>query len=281
MEPLIDFKRMVLGLPHSAKDYVSVAFTAELADLLGLDLVGIFAQDEGLIDLALLPCVREFRLSGDGWHRLDVEQLARSSSQAAADARRLFGDAAKSLRIAARFDLVKGQIDKAVGAQTRPDDIIVVIEPKSAAERVSYQFRQFVDMALNAPAATLLVPSRISRHKGPVVAIAANECDVSIQVGLKMAETVREKLLVLAPSVADEAWSARFPTTSAVHVDRRSLPATEIGPAELEVILATAGERLVVMSPGADNLFPSRLASKRGVPVLVTARGVPLSHSTD
>jgi hypothetical protein len=70
-------------------------------------------------------------------------------------------------------------------------------------------------------------------------------------------------------------------TTSAVHVDRRSLPVTEVGPAELEAILATAGERLVVMSPGADNLFPSRLASELGVPVLVTARGEPLSHSID
>jgi hypothetical protein len=281
MEPRADFKRMVLGLPHSAKDYVSVAFAAELADLLGLDLVGIFAEDEGLIDLALLPCVREFRLSGDGWHRLDVAQLARSSSQAAADARRLFGDAAKSLRGAARFDLVKGQIDKAVDSQTNPDDIIVVIEPKSAVERVSYQFRQFVNMALNAPAAKLLVPSRISRHKGPVVAIAANERDASIQVGLRLAKTVREKLLVLVPNVVDEILLARFPTASAVNVDRRSLPTTDIGPAELEAILATAGERLLVMSQGADILLPSRLASERGVPVFVTARREPWSHSSD
>ena len=281
MEPLAEFKRMVLGLPHSAKDYASVAFTAELADLLGLDLLGIFAEDEGLADLALLPCVREFRLAGDGWHRLDVEQLARSSSQAAADARRLFSDAAKPLRVAARFDLVKGQIDKAVGSRTMPNDIIVVIEPKSAAERVCYQFRQFVDMALNAPVATLLVPSRISRHKGPVVALAASAHDVSVLVGLRVAEAVREKLLVLTPNIADEVLSAGFLTSSAVHVDQRSLPSTELGPAELGSILAAAGGRLVVMSPGADNLLPSRLASERGVPVLVTARREPFSRSVD
>jgi hypothetical protein len=280
MEPQVDFKRMVLGLPHSARDYASVAFAAEFADLLGLDLIGIFAEDEGLIELAHLPCVREFRLSGNGWHRLDVEQLARSSTQAAADARRLFRDAARSLRVAARFDLVKGQIDKAIGALTNPDDIIVVIEPKNAAERVSYQFRRFVGMALNSPAAALLVPSRIRRSTGPVVAIAVSEGDVSIQVGLRLAETVHDKLLVLAPNVADEALSARFPTTSA-RVDRRSLPASEIGAAELAAVLAADGERLVVMSRGADNLFPSRLASERGVPVLVTARGELSARSID
>jgi len=280
MDPRADFKRMVLGLPHSAKDYSSVAFTAELADLLGLDLLGVFAEDEGLIDLALLPCVREFRLSGDGWHRLDVDQMARSSNQAAADARRLFGDAAKLLRGAARFDLAKGQIDKAIGSRTMPDDIIVVIEPKSAVERVSYQFRQFVDMALSAPGAALLVPSWISRHKGPVVALAAGEHDLSIQAGLRVAEAVHEQLLVLSPKIASEVLST--PSTGrAVHVIQRSLPSAEIGPAELGAILARVGERLVVMSPGADKLLPSRLASERGVPVLVTARSGASPQSAD
>lgn len=264
---------MVLGLPHSAKDYRSVAFTAELADRLGLDLLGVFAEDEGLIDLALLPCVREFRFSGDGWHRLDSEQLMRSSTQAAADARRLFSEAAKSLRVAARFDLVKGQIDKAVGSRTQANDIVVVIEPKSVAERVSYQFMQLVDMAFHATAAALLVPSRIRRNKGPVVAVAANEHDPSIEIGLRMAESVRENLLVLGPNVANDVLSELLSTvTGAVHVAQRQLPSTEVNAAELEAILARVGERLLVMNRGADLKLPFRLASERGVPVLVTPR---------
>jgi hypothetical protein len=273
MEPRAEFKRMVLGLPHSARDYVSVTYIVEFADLLGLDLIGIFAEDEQLIDLALLPCVREFRLSGDGWHRLDLEQLTRDTNQAAADARRLFADAAKTLRGTVQFDLVKGQVGEAIELQSMPENIIVVIEPKNPADRVTYQFRHLMETALNAPAATLLVPSRISRNSGPVVAIATNGRDVSIQVGLRVAEAVGEKLIVFAPNVAAEALSTRAPSASAVHVDRRPLPVAEVGLAELESILGTAGERLLVMSRGLDHLFPSRLASERGVPVLVTARG--------
>jgi hypothetical protein len=265
-----DFKRMVLGLPHSANDYASVAFTAELAELLGLDLLGVFAEDEKLIDLALLPCVREFRLAGDGWHRLDAAQMAQSSSQAAADARRLFADAAKTLRGTAHLDIAKGQIGDAIGSQSTPDDIIVVIEPKNPAERVTHQFRQFMDMALSAPTAALLVPSRIARRRGPVVAIAANEGDASIEVALKLAEAAREKLLILAPHLADDTLSARLPATRAIAVDRRLLPSAEIGVAELASVLAIADERLLVMSRGSKNLLPSRLASERGVPVLVT-----------
>jgi hypothetical protein len=281
MDSQVDFKRMVLGLPHSAKDYASVAFTAELADLLGLDLVAIFAEDERLIDLALLPCVREFRLAGDGWHRLDVKQLEQSSTQAAADARRLFADASKALRGVARLDFIKGQVDEVIGVQAMPDDIIVVIEPKDPAERVTYQFRQFVKMALGAPTAALLVPSRISRRKGPVVAIAANERDASIQVGLRVAEAAGERLLVLTQDIVDETVAARRSPTGAVHIDQRSLPTGEIGLPELASALAIAGERLLVMSRGSNNLFPSQLASELGVPVLVTARHEPSSRPVD
>lgn len=281
MESQANFRRMVLGLPHSARDYVSVAFTAELADLLGLDLVGIFAEDEELIDLALLPCVREFRFSGNGWHRLEVEQLARSASQAVAEARRLFADAAQARRVGVRFDIVKGKIGDAIGSQSTPDDIIVVIEPQNPAERVTYQFMRFMELALNAQSAALLVPSRVSRRKGPVVAVASSEHDASIQVGLKIAETVREKLLILSPAIADRSMADRLAAGTAVHIHQQSLRCDEIGLAELGSVLATVGERLVVMSRGSDPLFPARLASEQGVPVLVAGRSKLLARTMD
>jgi hypothetical protein len=277
MEPAANFRRMVLGLPHSAKDYVSVAFTAELAELLGLDLVGVFAEEQGLIDLALLPCVREFRIFGDGWHRLDAAQLAQRSSAAAAEARRLFVDVAKALRIGARFDLVKGPIWDAVGSQSMPDDIVAIIEPQNPAERVTYQFTQFIETALHAQAGVLLVPSRIRRRTGPVVAIAESEHDMSVQVGLRVAQAVREKLLVLAPVVAEEP-AGRPVGPGDVAVERRSLRGGKIGLAELGSILAIAGERLVVLGRGVDTRLPFQLASERGVPVLVTPRGETASR---
>lgn len=269
MEPRADFKRMVLGLPHSTNDYASVIFTAELAQLLGLDLIGVFAEDEGLIDLAALPCVRELRFLGGGWHRVDAEQFERRSSQAAADARRLFGDAAKALRVGARFDLAKGKIGDAVGSQSTPDDIIVVIEPRNPVERVTHQFRQLMDVALNAPAAALLIPSHISRRKGPIVAVATSEHDPSIQAALRVAKSIQEKLLVLAPPDAAEAL-ARLAAVSSVPVDRRPIRSGEVGALELGSLLAPTGERFVVLSRGADVRLPSQLAFGRGVPVLVT-----------
>jgi len=266
-----DFKRMVLGLPHSTKDYPSVAFTAELAELLGVDLVGVFAEDEGLLHLAALPCVREFRSLGEGWHRVDAGQLERGSIQAAADAHRLFLEAAKTLRVGTRFDHAKGQISDAIGSQSTSEDIIVVIEPRNPAERVTYQFRQLMDVALTAQAAALLVPSRISRRKGPIVAVATGEHDPSIQAALRVAKSVQERLLIVTPADTDQATLTQLAAESGVAVDRRILPGEGLGTLEMTSILGRTEERLVVLNRGANARLPFQWAFERGVPVLVTA----------
>jgi hypothetical protein len=271
MEQPADFKRMVMQLPHSANDYASVAFTAELAGLLGLDLVGVFVEDESLADLAALPCVRELRLFGSGWHSLDATQLERVSSQAAVDARHLFAQAAKMLNVATRFDLVKGSIDEAIGSQSSADDIIVVIEPKNPAERVTHQFRQLLDVAFNAPAAVLLVPSRIRRRTGPIVAVADSARDTSVHAAIELATSVKERLIVLTPPEFDELEMARAAEGSGVAVDRRSLLGKSTGAPELAALLSRINQQFLVLSKGgADLRLPPQLASWLGVPVLVT-----------
>lgn len=254
MPSVLDFRRMLLGLPHSAADYASVEFSARLANLLGLDLVGIFARDEGLLELALLPCVRELRASGDGWQPLDLKQLELSAHHAAASARRLFDDAAKGLRGSAQFASVKGQISEAIGSLSLAGDIIVVIEPRNPAERVTYQFRRFVNVALNTGGAVLLVPSRIVRRTGPVVAVASGEHDPSLEIAQRLAEAVREDLLVVTPAVMREALSVR---------------AGDTGPARLKSGLERTRESLIVMSRSDGAIYAPDLASELGVPVLL------------
>jgi hypothetical protein len=270
MTDLAEFRRMVLGLPHSQADYDAVAFAADLANLLGVDLVGLFASDENLAQLASLPCVRELRLSG-GWHPIDAGQIERVTERAIAEARRRFTDAAKALRVGARFDVARGQIGEVIGSQSVPSDIIAVIEPKNPAERVTHQFRQLLDAALRARAATLLLPSRIQHRRGPVVAIAASEHDPSIRVARKVAESSHEKVIILMPQAAGDAPSPQSgANNAAAHVERRTIRAGLTDVAELLARLAPARERIVVLSRGADLWLPSKLAFQRAVPVLVT-----------
>jgi hypothetical protein len=264
------FKRIVLPLPHSAKDYVSVAFAAELADLMGVDLLGVFAEDDRLTDLAGLSCVRELRLAGDGWHRLDAQQLERGLSLLADEARRQFREAARALRVGVRFDLARGQIGETIFAQSMAGDIIAIVEPANLAERMTHQFRQLLNAAMNTSASALMIPSRISRRKGPVVVVARGEADPSIEMGLRVAQAVHESLIVLAAQGAGEAPSV--PLAGTVPVQRRPIPTSEVGLAELGSLLAFTGERLVVLSRGMSADFASKLAFERGVPVLVPGR---------
>lgn len=266
------FKRVVLPLPHSAQDYMAVAFAAEFADLMGLDLLGLFAEDDRLMNLAILPCVRALGAPGEGWHRLDAQQLERGLSLLAAEARRQFREAVKTLRVGARFDLAKGEIGETVCAQSMADDIIAIVEPANPAERMTYQFRQLLDAAIRASASALVIPSRISRRKGPVVVVASDEGDPSIRMGLSVARAVHEGLIVLSP--AGGAGAAPPPALAgAVPVQRRPIRTSGLGLAELDSLLAFTGERLVVLSRGMSADFASKLAFDRGVPVLVPGRG--------
>jgi hypothetical protein len=271
MERSVDYKRMVLGLPRSAGDYASVAFTARLAALLGLDLVGLFVEDEDLAHIAALPCVRELRSPDEGWQAIDAGQLARWTEQAAAEARRRFEDAARSLRLATQISFAKGSIAEIVGSYSSVDDIFAVIEPRNPAERVTHQYRQLVERAFSAPAATLLVPSRVGRSTGPVVAVAASGQDPSIPAALRIAASSKEQLIVLAPPGIDRAAMARLAELSRVSVDWRPLPGKPAGMAELAFPLSRIKERILVLSRApADGRLSSQLASGRGVPVLLT-----------
>lgn len=269
MESPTDFRRMMLGLPHSTKDYASVTFAAELAELLRLDLVGIFAEDNSLTDLAVLPCVREFQLSGEGWRRLDARQMELSAMHMAAEARRLFGEAVKALRVSARFDLVKGSVDKIVFSQAIAGDILVVIEPRDPAERFTHQFKQLLNAALSDSTSTLFIPSRITRRTGPIVTIAGSRHDQSIKAGLALAKAMQERLIVLAPNHTDELPEALSPADT-VRVEKRSMPSRHAGLLEIESLLALTSERLVVLSRGMDGGLAPQLAFERGVPVLLT-----------
>jgi hypothetical protein len=258
---------MVLSLPHSRSDYAAVSFTAELANLLGIDLVGLFTADESLDQLASLPFAREFRHSG-GWHPIDALVMEQSSGRAAAEARRLFREAVTGRPATAHFDMARGSIAESIGIRSGPDDIVAVIEPMNPAERVTLQFSQLLEAAFAAPSATLLIPSRVIRHAGPVVAIATGAGDSCIGAALRVAEMSHERLLLLVLPDADAL--AQTAITARVPVEKRRLLQRESGVPDLNSSLAFAGERLVVLSRGEDTSLLTRLAFQRSVPVLVT-----------
>lgn len=263
------FKRIVLGLPHSSLDYAGVHAVAEFAELLRLGLLATFVEDAGLARLGGLPCVRELQPLGGGWRPIEATQLSHELEGAAEAARRLFADAVRSRRIDAEFSVARGP--DLLGGLLRADDIVGIIEPQHPAERITRQFTRLLDTALRATSAVMLVPGRLAWRGGPIVAIVAGPDDPSIAAGLVIAARAKERLVVV---------SATGRPISSPQLDLAASAGTEIehvipawAPVQARNVAAVAaglrGRLLLVTRGVLGDAAVQAVAASRKCPVLV------------
>jgi hypothetical protein len=270
-EPRADFKRMLLRLPQSTHDYAAVGAAAQLAGLLGASVVATFVQDADLVDVAALPCVRELRPLGGGWHPIEGPQLVRQLDRAAATAQRLFQDAVRAIRIEASFNVARGPVEDMMASAAAADDIIVIIEPRNPAERVTQQFSRLVDAAFRASIAVMVVPSRIVRTAGPIAAVISGPDDPSIRTAVAIAAAAKERVIALGPSGSNACESiAELADAAGVRVEAGPDMQEPLDVSTLLTQLSRLNDRLLVMSRGAlgDRRVPT-LASLRGTPILL------------
>jgi molybdopterin-guanine dinucleotide biosynthesis protein A len=270
------FRRLVVGLDLRASAGAVQVATA-LAELLKLELLGVFIEDTSLHNLAGMPFARELRPLGGEWHRLDTGELSRHLERAARTAERLFGEAAKRLSTQWRFEVVRGPLAGTIAAVSQTGDIVVIGEPASAAERASQQFSWLLDAALQSAAAVLVVPSRIARRQGPVVAVAAAPDDVSLVVAADIAAATNEDLVVVdrCATALEEERVGALPRAKDRRVEHIVAgPGAADAPASLSHVLHSVRERLIVMTRRAfDGRAVAAIAAARQVPVLVVEPG--------
>jgi hypothetical protein len=265
------FKRLVLGLQPSAPDR-TMQLAVELADLLHLDLVGLLLEDTSLRDLAGIPFAREFRSLGGGWHAIDLDRLSYDFELAARNIERMFTQAAKRLPTRSQFEIVRGPLAKTFASVSPTDDIVMIVEPVSAAERATQQFIWLLQAAFRSAGAVMLVPPSIVRSKGPVVAVAATPDDPSIHAAAAIAIAAKEKLVIIEADGHDaNDRHVHTLATDDLAVERISAARTALpDPAICAQAFRQTQERLVVMTRGAfEDATASTIAAARRVPVLV------------
>lgn len=270
------FKRLVLEVPYNATSSHGMRFGAELARLLELDLLGLFVKQERILNLAALPFIREFRPLDGGWRQLDFDQLSRDLEIAATNAERAFTQAAKTLSTACQFEVVQGSTIDTIAAISRPGDIILLVEePPSSAAGASPQLVAMLDAAFQSSAAVLIVPMRIARQAGPIVAIATEPDDASIDIASAIAGAAQEDLIVIETFVSrDEnaSYQARLP--AGIRAKRVSAARDQNQPVDLMLVasaLRYVKERLLVMTRG-DDAVASMIAVTRHIPILIVDR---------
>lgn len=266
------FRRLVLGLQPRAPD-VTMRLAVDLAQLLQLDLLGLFLADTSLHQLAAIPFAREIRTPGGGWHSIDVERVSHDIDLAARTVERLFTGAARRLSRPYQFEIARGPLSEAIASISRIDDIVMIVEPASPGERATRQFEWLMQAAFRSAAAVMLVPPRNLRTTGPIVAIATGAGDASVRAAAAIALAAAEPLIIVdaGETKIEEARINALQAELTVKVSHIALGnALRTRPAMLSAQDYPFHERLMIITRGVlGDEGASQLATIRGVPVLI------------
>lgn len=271
------YKRLVVGLHHSAPDRATVRLAAEFAGMMRLDLFGLFIEDPGTAGYAAGSGVREFQLLGRSWRPLDQESWSRDIELCASSTRRMLADAATALGVQSRFEIVRAAVGEALGPVSGASDIVIIVEPQNPAERTIAPFPQLVRAVFASRATVLFVPRRIARTRGPVVAIAKTIDDPAVGIAASIAAAAMEDLIVVEAyedqSTADPAV-ADVLSAAGKSVRRLKITRTALGDARfLSNVIQGLNERMIVVARGAlaeeSGAKYAELASLRSVPLLL------------
>jgi hypothetical protein len=248
------FRRAILTVGAEGADRRVVRAAAEFARLLKLEMLGVFIEDQSLLDLASFPFARELRLPGHDWQPLDARQVGHELQALAQRARKLFHQEAKSLGMSSRFEVRRCEPRMLPAGIAQLTDILIVAEPASV-DLLTPTVARFRLAALASAASILLLPSTGIPTIGPVAVVAPSRADRAVVVASRFAAAVDEQA-ILVPA-ADET-SAKALTAS------------------LQDALGAARERLLVLArrdPKRFDQIALQLAADRGVPLLLVDSG--------
>lgn len=265
-----EFRRLVLGIHQETTDPASIRFAADFAELLHLELFGLFIEDENMRRLAGLAGAREFQTLTQRWCEIEVASFSQQMELSARAAQRLISKAASRLRLSSNFEIVRASAKGAL-AVTGASDILAVVEPKYPAGHLAGSFVRLADAALRSSSAVLLVPNRIARTRGTILALAADRDDPSIPAALAIASAAGERLIiVLGQGEAADPMLAHRLAPGAMPYSVVSLagrPTDDIA----RMLASLDHERLIVATRGTmvSDDKAAGLASGRRVPVLI------------
>lgn len=264
------FRRMILGLHPGAIDREAVEFVARMADLLGVSLKGVFIEDEAVSQAGGFVHAREFQLVSHEWRPVEGERLAEDLRLAAQCAKRLLDEVARGLGMESFFEILRGD-PGGVTNLADPGDILVVAMPRSPHERLA----PFPWLAASlSPAVTaMLLPRRIKRRKGTVVALVETPQDRALIVAATIARAANERLVVVAPhdgelhdATLEAARAAGAPGASFAALPRFDTPT-------FLTAVERSGERLIVLTRSNEkaegDIDPFMIAAARSTPVIM------------
>lgn len=215
--------RVLLALDGGQPDERVLRAVWQLLRADGLDLVGLYVEDEDLLRAATLPCLREVSLTGQE-AALDTARLTRDMARHVAAARSAFEALAERLapdarQLAHRFTVARGHFAEVLGREAVACDFLMVTRPRRA---ISLRRRLGNELAQlsSVPKHTLFVNEPWASGSS-VVVLHGN--DAALEQARRLAEVEGLALVVALPVGAAPPAAERLPPNTRV----RQLPRWE------------------------------------------------------
>jgi len=271
------FRRMIIALSAGGGGDEGLAAAVEIAAAMGLDIEGLFIEDEAVLGLAALPFLREIEARSFASRPLDPARLEREMRHAAAARQKALAEAARRTRTTFRFHAVRGEIEAIVARSAGATDIMVVIEPGGFAERTCHAAVTMRRAAMRSSASVLYVPAPLRKGHGAICAVVRPGADEpqALRLAARIAAASGNDLLVLSADIAgiDGTRIAALAGEAGLAAEKITLNRlANDSPEALAEALESVEQRLVVLGRGALGLDGERallaLAARLQVPIL-------------
>ena len=282
------YRRLIVELGQGGADDALVRLAAEFARGMGLDLHGLFIEDEALLHVAAMPFSREIRLPSHQWQTMDTGRMEAELHLAAETAHRRLRHVVAELGIHAAFEVRRGVPHLCIAGVCTAADIVVI----PAIEATDPGGPDLLRAAEESAASVLLVPRHPGRRPGvlagalagawagamagAVAVVVGPAGDPALPLAARIAVASHDRLFVVQiPEGGASAAEQQFQASElGIPPDRVTVRNAGGGDAD-DVLraLADARERLIVLTRaamvhlGIDDA--SLIARARGVPVLV------------
>jgi nucleotide-binding universal stress UspA family protein len=121
-----DIRRILIAFDATRESLAALEAAAALAARLGVELAGIFIEDEDVVSLAGLPFAREVSFGAHAQRPLDPATVEREFRAIAREARERLERAANRSRVRWSFRVVRGHLERELLGAAQTSDMVAV-----------------------------------------------------------------------------------------------------------------------------------------------------------